>query len=404
MSSRCARAMAASALAIAALSLVWASGVGAAGGTVGDVAAPMDVAQEAVDRELSSLDLRSIEEFVAEIDRDMAEHMPRFDIREIISNHGSGLFDAGRLARDAASLLLGEVKLNLRLLGELIVIAVVCALLTVLGDGLGGEGPAAVAWSVCYMVIVAIGVNAFSLASHIATGAVDQMMSFMYAMIPSLTALLAASGGIASAAVVSPMMLAATSAVATVVKSTVIPLLLLAATLTLVGDISGRKQVSRLAGLLRSWSLTVLGLVSTVFVAAAGVRGGLASVSDAAAAKAAKFLSGSMIPVVGKVFGDAIDLVATSSMMIRGALGAFGLAALAVVCLHPVIKIAAIMFLFRAGAAITQPLGDARVSDCLSELANSITSLCVSVATVGLMFFICISLMIGLGGVIAAVR
>lgn len=354
--------------------------------------------------QVSTIDVSEIERFISDLDDDVAENMPELNIIDIMSNQGADIVDLPGLISRAASFLLREVKVNLKLLGELIVVAMVGSMLCTLGSGLGEDGPCKMAWAVCYMTLVAMGIRSFGVSADLATGTIDRMISFMHAIIPALIGLLAASGGIVTAAVVSPLMLVATTTVGTLVKTTVIPLLLLGAALTLVGNVSDRKQVTKLAGLLRWWSMTLLGLASTLFVAFMGVRGGLASVSDAASAKAAKFLAGSMIPVVGKVFGDAIDLVAASSLVVRGAVGAFGLVALVVVCLFPVIKMAAIMMMFRIAAAIAQPLGDSRVSDCLGDLADYLSALCVSVATVGLMFFICISLVVGLGGLVVAIR
>jgi len=44
------------------------------------------------------------------------------------------------------------------------------------------------------------------------------------------------------------------------------------------------------------------------------------------------------------------------------------------------------------------------VSDCLDELGDALSSLCVCVATVGLMFFVGVSIVVGLGGLVVAVR
>ena len=365
---------------------------------------PSDALERTASEQLSQLDTGDIERFLRQVDDDVAQRLPAFDIKHIMSTHGTDVMDLPWIGRELVGFLVRELQLNLKLLGELVVVAVVCTMLCLLGASFGEDGPAAVAWAVCYMVMVVLGVRSFSVSAEIATRAVDQMTSFMYAVIPALMGMLAASGGVVTAAVVSPFMMGATAAVGTLVKTTVIPLLLMSVTLSLVGEVSQRKQLSRLAGLLRWAGMTLLGLAATVFVALAGVRGGLASVSDGAAAKAVKFLSGSMVPVVGKVFGDALDLVATSSLLVRGALGAFGLATLAVVCLFPVMKMTAIMLMFRIAAAVTQPLGDSRVSDCLDELGGALSSLCVCVATVGMMFFIGVSIVVGLGGVVVAVR
>lgn len=365
---------------------------------------PDALLSEAALKQISTIDVSEIHRFISDLDDDVAENLPDFNIIDIMSNHGGDIVDLPGLVARTASFLLREVKVNLKLLGELIVVAMVGSILCTLGLGLGEEGPCKMAWAVCYMTLVAMGIRSFGVSADLATSTIDKMISFMHAILPALIGLLAASGGVVTAAVVSPLMLVATTTVGTLVKTTVIPLLLLGAALTLVGNISDRKQVTKLAGLLKWWATTLLGFACTLFVALMGARGGLASVSDAASAKAAKFLAGSMVPVIGKVFGDAIDLVAASSLVVRGALGAFGLVALVVVCLFPVLKMAVIMLMFRIAAAIAQPLGDSRVSDCLGDLADYLSALCVSVATVGLMFFICISLVVGLGGLVVAIR
>ena len=391
-------------IALIALSLGTAQATAAAVRRPQGAVSASEALESAASEQLSQLDTGDIERFLRQVDDDVAKRMPAFDIKHIMSTHGTDLLDLPWIGREVVGFLVHELQLNLGLLGELVVVAVVCTMLCLLGASLGEDGPAAVAWAVCYMVMVVLGVRSFSVSAEIATHAVDQMTSFMYAVIPALMGMLAASGGVVTAAVVSPFMLGATAAVGTLVKTTVIPLLLMSVTLSLVGEVSQRRQLSRLAGLLKWAAMTLLGLAATVFVALAGMRGGLASVSDGAAAKAVKFLSGNMVPVVGKVFGDALDLVATSSLLVRGALGAFGLATLAVVCLFPVMKMTAIMLMFRIAAAITQPLGDSRVSDCLDELGGALSSLCVCVATVGMMFFIGVSIVVGLGGVVVAVR
>ena len=391
-------------IALIALSLGTAQATAAAVRRPQGAVSSSEALESAASEQLSQLDTGDIERFLRQVDDDVAKRMPVFDIKHIMSTHGTDLLDLPWIGRELVGFLVHELQLNLGLLGELVVVAVVCTMLCLLGASLGEDGPAAVAWAVCYMVMVVLGVRSFSVSAEIATHAVDQMTSFMYAVIPALMGMLAASGGVVTAAVVSPFMLGATAAVGTLVKTTVIPLLLMSVTLSLVGEVSQRKQLSRLAGLLKWAAMTLLGLAATVFVALAGMRGGLASVSDGAAAKAVKFLSGNMVPVVGKVFGDALDLVATSSLLVRGALGAFGLTTLAVVCLFPVMKMTAIMLMFRIAAAVTKPLGDSRVSDCLDELGGALSSLCVCVATVGMMFFIGVSIVVGLGGVVVAVR
>lgn len=388
------------AAAVFGLGLVLMVVMAAAASGAAAVAAPGDAARVAgVEGVVNSLDTGDITQFLEALDRDLAPEMPRFDIVQIIDDPGV-LFDPGRVLQAAGSFLAREVVAGLGILGALVTMAVLVAAFDGVAAGVTARGPIITAQAVCRVVLVIMGVSAFERAAALGVETVENMSGMLYALMPSLVTAMAASGAIVTAAVVSPVMVAATAAMGTLVRSWVIPMLLMAAVLGLVGDIGGRKQVSRVAAVMRQWTVIILGLGSTLFVAAAGIRSGIAKVSDAAAGRAAKFLTGSIVPVVGKAFSDAIDVVAASSSLVRGALGAFGLVALVLLCLFPLLKMAGIMLAFRIAGALCQPLGDAKLSDALWDMADALQGLCVAVGVVGLMFFLCMAAFAGLAGVL----
>jgi stage III sporulation protein AE len=364
---------------------------------VASVAGPGGAA--GLDDVIERVNTEDITRFLEELDRDLVPQMPRFDVMQIIDDPGT-LLEPGRVLQAAGSYLAREVVTGLGILGALVTMAVLVAAFDALASGVSARGPVVAAQAVCRVILVIMGVTAFERVAALGIETVENMSSLLYALMPSLVTAMAASGAIVTAAVVSPVMVAATAAMGTLVRSWIIPTLLMAAVLGLVGDVGGRKQVSRIAAVMRQWAMIIMGLASTLFVAATGIRSGIAKVSDAAAGRAAKFLAGSMVPVVGKALSDAIDVVAASSSLVRGALGAFGLAALVMLCLFPLMKMAGIMLAFRVAGGLCQPLGDSRLSDALWEMADALQGLCVAVGVVGLMFFLCMAAFAGLGGVL----
>ncbi len=353
----------------------------------------------AVGEVVEQLDTEPLARFLRQLDEEMYPVMPDFAVERIVADPGY-LFDPQQMLYSAGAFLAREVVANLGMLGALVTMAVLTAALDAVAAGVAHRAPAVTAQAVCRIILVIVGVTAFHRSASVGLETVENMMGLIYALMPSLVTAMAASGGIVTAAVASPLMVAAAAAMGALVRSWVVPMLLMSTVLSLVGDLGGRRQVARLAAVMRQWALLVLGFGSTLFVAATTVRGGIAKVSDAAAGRAAKFLTGSIVPVVGKVFSDAIDVIAASSGLVRGALGAFGLVALVVVCLFPLLRMAGIMLAFRVAGALCQPLGDTKLSDALWELAEALQSLCVAVGTVGLMFFLCMAAFAGLGGVL----
>ena len=366
-----------------------------------EAVSPSEALERVASEQLSQLDTGDIERFLRQIDDDVAQRLPKFDIKHIMSTHGTDLMDLPWIGRELIGYLIHELQLNLRLLGELVVVAVVCTLLCLLGAGLGEDGPAAVAWAVGYMVMVVLGVRSFCVTAEIATRAVEQMTSFMYAVIPALMGTLAATGGVVTAAVVSPFMMGATAAVGTLVKTTVVPLLLMAVTLSLVGEISQRKQLSRLAGLLKWAGMTVMGLAATVFVALAGMRGGLASVSDGAAAKAVSSCQATWCRWSARSSVTRWTWW-TSSLLVRGRWGVWPGDAgrrLSLSCDEDDRHHAGVQ---NRGCG-HQPLGDSRVSDCRTNWEVRFVAVCMR-GYCRADVFIGVSIVVGLGGVVVAVR
>lgn len=363
-----------------------------------------DLVQDVVESAPLVVDTTEIEDFLGTLDDEIREYVPRFDLEEAIRSGEGPSIDVPHLFSGAFDFLTREIKVNLKLLGQLIIIAVISSVMTTFVSKSAGDSCGAVASSICRVAAIGIGINSFRITVQIAQTAVSDMASFMQALMPTMAGTLIATGAVSTAAVVSPLILSWVTLVATIINSTVIPLFLVSFVLKMVNSMSGSNSVSKLAGLFKTAALTVLGLLSTIFLGVLSMRSGFASVSDAVAAKATKFLSGALVPVVGKFFGDAIDLIATSSLVVKSAFGIFGLCTLTVVMLFPLLKMLCVVFMFRIASAIVQPLGDEKIASCMSDVADTLSNVCVSVAVVALMFFVSVSIIIGLGSSMSAMR
>lgn len=355
---------------------------------------------EIVEESLNAVGAQEIEEFVNEVDRQVSEVFEDIDFRSLVyRTTGTVSLDAKAILSFLAQALGRELAANLRLLGQLILVAALSGVLAVLQEAFDKHGTAEVGYLVCYLVLIIIGINSFRIAINVAVEAVDSMVSFMYGAIPALLTLLASLGGVTSVALLHPTTIAVTAGISTVVKAVVLPLIFLSAVLTLVSRVSRRVQITRLAGLVRGGAIAVMGVFMTVFIGVTTVRGVSGSVADAVAVKAAKFLSGTFVPVIGKMFADAVEVVASSSLLIKSVVGVVGLLGIFLICIYPVIKITAIVFMYRVSAAVVQPVSDDRLVTCLDDLASGLTLVGLAVGLTGLMFFINLTIIVSLGSV-----
>src|SRR5690606_34954088 len=276
----------------------------------------LDPLQAAVDEQVRHLDLRPLEEILAGLDDDVRERLPARSVRDVIVDPQGGLrLHPAELLRELTRFLLAEVLLQSRLLGQLIVLAVLCALLH---NAAGSFSPAATEFGflVAYMVIIFVALQSFSAAAEVGRGVLADMSAFMLAL---LSTMLAAVGAVSSAALFHPLLLTVVTLVASLIEQVVFPLLFFAAVLGVVGRVAAGFPVSRIADLLRQAATTALGLFLTLFLGVMVIRGAIAPVADGIALRTTKFLAGSFIPVIGGMMADAMEVVLGGSLLIKNA-------------------------------------------------------------------------------------
>lgn len=358
-----------------------------------------------LDSQLEQLDLSHLQQFIDQIDREVGSYVPDFSFSTIIEQVRSGDLDLNftGFLKGLMRFLFHELITHSSLLGRLVVLAVICAVLHNLLDSLNGS-TGKLAYTIAFLVLVAVALSSFTAAVRIAGDAVEQMVGFVQALLPVLLTLLAAIGGIGSAAILHPFIIVALGVLGTLIKDFVFPLIYFSAVLGMVNHISDRIKVSRLAGLLKQVGIGALGVFLTVFIGFLGLQGVAGAVADSVTIKTAKFMTGAFVPVVGKMFSDAVEVVLGTSLILKNAIGLGGIIILFVLCAFPVIKILAMVIVYRLAAALIQPIGDGNLAETLDTMAGMLTLLFAAVASVGLMFFIAVAVIVGLGNINVMLR
>jgi stage III sporulation protein AE len=243
-----------------------------------------------------------------------------------------------------------------------------------------------------------------SIAISYTNEAIGSMISFVLALVPLLLALIAASGGLISAAFFHPVILFLMNMSGLFMQYIILPLLFLATLLSIVSTMSEQYKVSQLAALLRNWSIGLMGLFLTVFLGVISVQGASAAVTDGVTIRTAKFVTGNFIPVIGRMFTDATDTVVSASVLLKNTVGIAGVGILLIIVAFPAIKILMIAFIYKFAAAILQPLGGGPIITCLDIISKSVIYVFAALAIVSLMFFLCITVIIAAGNLTMMMR
>ncbi len=346
-----------------------------------------------------------VNNFITRINRELNEDIPLLsgDTVRNIASRGFSL-DWEGIKQSFLARLFKEVTANIHLLGKLLFLAVLCVLLQNLQSSFEGSTISVLAYNICYIFLAVIALTAFYNALALARAAVGNMVGFMEALLPLVISLLAGVGAVTTAALFTPLMLFVVNTVSVVVKDLVLPLFLFAAVLQCVNLLAGKYQVKNLSGLLRQIGVAALGLTMVVFVGIITVQGVAGGVADGVALRTAKYATGTFIPVLGKMFVDTVEMVMGASLLLKNAIGLFGIVTVLTICAFPLIKLASLIFVIKLAGALIEPMGDERMAKCLDGMGDNLILVFGAVLAVAIMFFLAITIIIGVGSVTMMLR
>lgn len=352
----------------------------------------------------NQVDLTQVRGFLEQIDQDVKTSMPDFSLTKMFDDLRQGKLDLKpeKLGKELLAFLGQEILKSAPLIGKLLILAVLTAVLQQLQTAFNGS-VGKMAQALSYLVLMGIALATFQVALDQAQTSIQKMTGFMQTLFPVMITLLMAMGNLTSAALFKPVILGSLTFLATLIKTIVLPLFFLAAVLKLINHISSEFRLSKLAGLLEFGGKICLGVVMTIFIGVMSIQGVTGGVADGVALRTAKY-SADLIPVVGKFFKDAVELVVTSGLLLKNALGIVAIIAIALICLGPVIKIVAMILVFRISSALIEPLGQKELADSLQEMSKSLIFIFASVASVAIMFFMTVAVVVGAGNLTVMLR
>ncbi|MCR3922165.1 MAG: stage III sporulation protein AE [Firmicutes bacterium] len=353
---------------------------------------------EMVQEQVEQLEMRDIEAFWEELQRESGEYLPDFAWQDILSwfrpGEGQGL-SISEVFTGLWRFLWRELYYNLNLLGKLLFLAVIAALLKNLEKAFNNDSIAALTQAVVYLALFTIAMQSFAVAVGLGRDTVTSMVEMILAVIPLLLALLASLGSLASATLFRPLIIFAVNFFATFTRDVIFPLIYLTTILSIVNYFSPRVTVSKLADLLKNAAVWGMGLSMTIFTGLLSIHGIASTVGDAVTIRTAKFMSSAFLPVVGGMLSDAIETVAGATLILKSTVHIAGILVLFYMVVFPLIKILALVFIYKLAAALIQPLGETNICDSLNTMGNCLALVFAAVAIVSVIFYLAITIISG---------
>ncbi|HNX28299.1 MAG TPA: stage III sporulation protein AE [Syntrophomonadaceae bacterium] len=349
------------------------------------------------EKTMTEIDFSVLEEYKHNLDSELSDYLESKSVKEWLSDFQQGKweFDIKEVSENVIKYFFKEITANSGLLGKLLILSVVAALINNLQTSFS-SGIARISYLACFLALSAIAVTSFKVVLQIGQQAIDNMVTFMMGMLPQMLMLVAALGNINSAAILFPLLMTTAAAFANAVKNIVFPLIILSAILSIANQMSDTLKVERMAKFFGQMAQLSLGLFLTIFVGLITLRTLYASALDKVALRTTKFITDNTIPVVGKMFSDTIEVAAGYIVMIKQALGIFGVIIILGMLIFPLMKIAAIALIYKVTAAVAEPMGDTKTAVILETMGSHILLMLAAVASAGMMFFVMISIVVAM--------
>ncbi|NLN48436.1 MAG: stage III sporulation protein AE [Clostridiales bacterium] len=341
-----------------------------------------------LDEQMELIEIEEMQSIADRIGLESSDALPKLNIRNIIkSSFGRGtIFNTKEFLKGISRFAASELMVSMSLLGKIVILSVFCAVFQNLHSGFQNESVGKIAYSICYMMIIILAMQSFSIISKTCIDTINLIVTSMQSLLPVLITLLLSIGGITSSSLLQPIVFTSLTVIVTFIKNIVIPMVIFSSILSIISNISDKIRVSKLADLIRTIAIASLGIILTVFTGVITIQGIATSSIDGVMAKTAKFTVDNFIPIIGDFLSEALDTVIGCTMLLKNGVSIVGLIMLVFITILPIIKILIIFLSYKLGAALIQPIIDNGLVQSLNDISNTIFVLLCCMASVGVLF------------------
>ena len=231
------------------------------------------------------------------------------------------------------------------------------------------------------------------LESVMAMGAqmMEELDIFSKALLPALTAAVAAGGGIISAGLRQTAMIFFSNLLIGLVTTILLPLNNYYVALCAISALLPEQKLSGLAAGMKkgiTWVLTGSLLLFTGYLT---VSGAAATSADALTVQLTKNAISTAVPVVGGIISDAAGSVLYSAGLLKNTLGVAGMLAILATVLFPFIRLAIQYLLYKLVGFLSGLLGNDAISDYISCLGSAFGLLLGMTGSCAVLLLICVA-------------
>lgn len=353
------------------------------------------------------LDLFNTQELESLIEEVLKENklVQGINFRDAITRliKGEKIFNSKELVNALGNVLLNEVKINLSFLSKILIITLVSAILTNLQSTFENSSVSSLANYITYMVIAILIIGSFNQLINVVKSNIDLMVSFMEVLLPILLTFLVIAGGPSTKLLFHPMIIGAVNIIGILIKDVIFPLIYFSFIVSILSNLSQRVELKKLTELGRQLITFIITAAFTIFIGIITIYG-LSTKIDGITIRTAKFAVDQFVPIVGGFLSDAVETVIGSSAILKNGIGIIGLFILVLIIIFPIIKICALLLIYKVIGAVIEPIVSPNISNFFGDMSKTLLMILISMVAVAIMFFITITIIVDTGNSLLMLR
>ncbi len=272
----------------------------------------------------------------------------------------------------------------LKILASLIAVILISALINSTEDSITSKSMSGMFGVISVLISVGIISEAVSACINTAFESLTSGSRFMIGYVPVFAGITASSGSITSATAYNLLVILVSQGATQLFANIVVPVLSLCMAMGIVEAINPDFHLSVITEGIKKGVTFIIGFIMTIFIGLMSLQSIVGASADTLGVKAAKYMVSNWIPFVGGAIADTYTTVKHSLGLLRGGAGFFGIAAIFVMVVPPLIEIIAMRLIFSAANIISELLGAPQIkillknTDWILSIAFSIL-MCFSV-------------------------
>ena len=349
-----------------------------------------------IDSQLSKINIDEIEKYLKD-DNVVKDINLKTYIKDLISGNANilDLFDKTKIQ----TIIFSELKTSIKVATSILVLALLSSIIKSLENSFSSSSISTVTNYIVFITVVTLTLVSFKDILDLCYTTIEHVIGLVNVVIPIMISLLVLVGFPITSTALNPIFIGGIAIIDILFKKFVFAAISLAFAILVINKVTNNIKLNRLSSFVRQINIVTLGAVFTLYLGLISIQGLYVTSFDKFTVKTAKFAVGNFIPVVGGFVSDSVDILLSSSQLIKNVFGGVGLVILVGICVIPVIKILSVILVYKICAIAIEPIGEDNISSFLNEVANLMIIILATMVAVTLMFFVTIAILISISAV-----